>query len=71
MKPLDITIVEARSIEHALEKAIQDAELSMCGHNSSPDTRLTKVVFKRIEARIVQGHVNFFYTFEASFEEGE
>jgi vacuolar-type H+-ATPase subunit I/STV1 len=63
-----ITVTAARSLEHAMDKAIEDAE-GQCYATPDKPLRVTKVVFKALEAEISYRETSFEYQFEAHYEE--
>jgi hypothetical protein len=66
LKTRKFEVTEARSIEDAMDKAIEKAENYA---DSGPTLRINKVTFKGLEALVSYRDHNFVYTFEAEFEE--
>ena len=76
MKTIQIEVSEARSLEHAMDRAIEDAgNRCFSSHPKGEDHRethtVTKVTFKTLEATIGYGHRDnrFTYKFEAELAE--
>lgn len=70
MKTEKIEIHRARSLEHAMDQAIEAAESLCYRHGTGKgDLRLTKMLFKGLEVDISYRDNSWTYTFEAELEE--
>ena len=72
MKTIEISIHSARSLEHAMEKAFEEAE-SKCHSTDGKYTqthKVDKIVFKTLEAaNTYRDGLSFEYKFNAELEE--
>lgn len=71
MKTIPIKIHNARSLEHAMDQAIEQAEagLSTAENKYDPTHRLSKITFKTVEVTIEYRDNHWTYFFEAELEE--
>lgn len=67
MKTVNINITDARSLEHAMDKAIEEAE-GKC-HLVDKTYRVNKVRFIMLSAEVSYHGKTFTYYFEADLEE--
>ncbi len=71
MKTIEVKISNARSLEHAMDQAIEQAEsgLSTAANKYEPTHRLSSVKFKTLEVHTEYRDNHWQYIFEAELEE--